>query len=102
LSEIFLQDPEAVEVQDSQPSKRSSWKPRPVNIENMNSDNAVELRQKFQEASEKAGLSGQQRSAMLKNMFSNNGMKTCAGVNSTEIEKRIEHWINSMLPAPAD
>ena len=36
LSEIFTQDPEAVEVQDPQPRKGSSWKPSAVDIEYLN------------------------------------------------------------------
>ena len=100
LSEIFTQDPEAVEGGASE-HKRGNWKPRAVPREPYDSDQSDPLRAKFQEASDKAGLSGQQRAALLKNMFTDNGVKTWAGVNSPEIEKRIEHWINSMLPAPA-
>ncbi|MEI6135231.1 MAG: hypothetical protein WCP72_09670, partial [Desulfomonile sp.] len=77
-------------------------KPRAVPRDPYDSDQSGPLRRKFQEACDKAGLTGQQRTAMLEKMFADNGIKTWAGVNSPEIEERIEHWINCMLPAPAN
>jgi len=82
LSEIFTQDPEAVEPKVNGHT-RGSWKVRAVPNDLYDSDQSEPLRKKFQEASEKAGLSGQQRSALLKNMFTDNGIKTWAGVTSS-------------------
>jgi len=102
LSEIFTQDQEAVETdvpQGHNHAMRNSQRPTPEEIKFLNSGIVDGLRQQFQAAVEREGLSDRKRSVLLKSMFQDNGLKSWSGVTSPQIAERIEEWINTMLHA---